>query len=165
MNPPHIFAARIAQINTGVVTHIVPIPPEIGEEYVEEGARRVIALLNGAEVRRYLFQTKDGEYAIMVGKSVIRDLQLPTEEPMIVELCPDPDPDRVELCPELVAVLELDESASERFYGMTPGKQRSFALHVCGGKRPATRERRALELARKLRTFTLYSDGGPGEDE
>ena len=163
MNPPHIFAARIAQIDTGVMTTIVPIPPEIGEEYVEEGARRVIALLNGAKVRRYLFQTKDGEYAIMVGKSVIRDLGLPTDEPMIVELSPDPDPDSVELCPELVAALDLDQPASERFYAMTPGKQRSFALHVCGGKRPATRERRALELARKLRTHMLYSDVGPGE--
>ncbi len=164
MNPPHIFAARIAQIDTGIVSHIVPIPPEIGEEYVEAGARRVIALLNGAEVRRYLFQTKDGEHAIMVGKSVIRDLGLPTEEPLIVELRPDPDPDRVDLCPELVAALALDEPASERFYGLSPGRQRSFALHVCGGKRSATREKRALEVARKLRTYTLYDDLRPGEN-
>ncbi|MFT4603581.1 MAG: hypothetical protein ACI9W4_000296 [Rhodothermales bacterium] len=99
MNPPHVFAARIARMDSGLVAHIVPIPPEIGEEYVAAGTRRVIALLNGSEIRRYLFQTKDGEHAILIGK------------------------------------------------------------------RSSTREKRALEVARKLRTYTLHDDLREKEEE
>ena len=155
---PHIFAARIARMESGVVTHYIPVPPEIAEDYIEADTRRLIATLNGNEIRRYLFQSANGEYGLVIGKSVIRDLGLPMIEPIMVELRADPDPDRVELCEELEVALEQDDAAGERFYNMTPGKQRGLALHVCRAKRTSTRVRRALDVCEKLRTHTLYGD-------
>lgn len=131
--------------------HVVLVPPEIAEVYVAAGTRRVVALLNGQPVRRYLFRSADGEYGIIVGKSVIREYELSTEAPLIAEMWADPDPDRVDLCEELAVALKVDSEAGDRFYSMSPGKQRSLALYVCSAKRPATRERRAVETVRRLR--------------
>ncbi|MEO0973902.1 MAG: YdeI/OmpD-associated family protein, partial [Pseudomonadota bacterium] len=63
---------------------------------------------------------------------------------------------------EPFAVLAEDEEAATRFETFTPGKQRSLAHHVTSAKRTETRERRAYELARKIRTYTLHGDTPPG---
>ncbi|MEM8488954.1 MAG: YdeI/OmpD-associated family protein, partial [Bacteroidota bacterium] len=70
----------------------------------------------------------------------------------------DPDPDHVELGEELEEVLAMDEEAAARFYSFTPGKRRGLAHHVNSAKREATRIKRALEIAHKVRTYTLYDD-------
>ncbi|NNE69324.1 MAG: DUF1905 domain-containing protein [Rhodothermales bacterium] len=156
-----VFATRVTLMDSAVVATMLLVPPEIAEKYVAAGTRRVEILVNEQTVRRYLFQSRDGEFGIVVGKSVLKDLGISTEEPVIVEMWPDPDPDRIELCEELVAVLDLDPEAAERFYGFTPGRQRSMAVHICGAKQSATRERRALDIAHKLRTYTLHGDRPP----
>ena len=155
---PDIFASSVVRMDSGVVTHIVTVPPEIAERYVEAGERRVIVLLNGHEVRRYLFQSANGEFGVIVGRSLLRDIGVALNEPVIVEMTPDPEPDRVDICDELVAALEQDEEAAERFYNWTPGKQRGLALYVAQAKRSETRVKRALEVTYKLRTYTLYGD-------
>jgi len=43
----------------------------------------------------------------------------------------------------LRALLDADASLARAFYALTPGRQRSFALHVGGAKQMKTRERRA----------------------
>ena len=62
---------------------------------------------------------------------------------------------------ELDAALAQDDEARERWASFTPGRQRSLAIYVAEAKRPASREKRALDLAHKLRTFTLYGDPPP----
>lgn len=153
-----MFASTIVQMGKEVTMQVVLVPPEIAEVYVAAGTRRVVALLNGEPVRRYLFRSADGEFGIIVGKSVIRDYKLPIDAPLIVEMWADPHPDRVDLCEEMVVALKVDSEAGDRFYSMSPGKQRSLALYVCSAKRPATRERRAVDIARRLRTYTLQGD-------
>lgn len=114
--------------------------------------------MNGNEYRRAITGRKDGERYVVVSKEMMKEIDVAFGDTVLVDLRPDPDPERVELCEELVGVLDQDEEAAERFYGMTPGIQRSFSLHVCGGKRSETRIKRALELAHKLRTNTLSGD-------
>ena len=66
--------------------------------------------------------------------------------------------------PELAAALAHDAEARERWDTFTPGRQRSLAVQVERARRPETRERRALDLARQIRTRTLPTDkaeGGP----
>lgn len=141
----------ICRMKSVVVTHMVPVPDPIAEVYLREGQRKVIATLNGAQVRRYLFQASDGQYGIVIGKSVIRELGLRLEEPTIVELRPDPHPDQVAMCRELVTVLEQDQDASDRFHALTTGRRRSLAFFVNTARRSATRIRRALALAHDLK--------------
>ena len=41
---------------------------------------------------------------------------------------------------------------------MTPGRQRGLAYYITSAKTTDTRLKRALEIAHKLRTHTLYGD-------
>ena len=155
----HSFAAPLFKLEKGFSKHhYVPIPMEIADELHKAGIRRVIVELNGREYRRAIMGRKDGERYVVVSKEMMKEIDVAFGDTALVNLRPDPDPDRVELCEELVGVLDQDEEAAERFYGMTPGRRRSFNLHVSSSKRSETRIKRALELAHKLRTNMLYGD-------
>lgn len=155
----HSFAAPLFKLEKGFARHhYVPIPMEIADELRDAGIRRVIVELNGREYRRAIMGRKDGERYVVVSKEMMREMGVGFGDTVLVDLRPDPDPDRVELCEELVGVLKQDEAAAERFYGMTPGRQRSFNLHVSSSKRSETRIKCALDVAYKLRTYTLYDD-------
>ena len=93
-----------------------------------------------------------------MGVALLKELGLQYGDEIEVELCPDPDPDFVDLGEEFTEVLELDEEAAERFYGFTVGKKRGLAHYVNSAKRSETRIKRALEIAHKLKTYTLYGD-------
>ena len=105
-------------------------PEAIARMLREAGIRRVIVELNGREYRRAIMGRKDGERYVVVSKEMMREMGAAFGDTVLVDLWPDPDPDRVDFCEELVGVLDQDEEAAERFYGMTPGRQRSFSLHV-----------------------------------
>ena len=155
----HSFAAPLFKLEKGFARHhYVPIPMDIADELRDAGIRRVIVELNGREYRRAIMGRKDGERYVVVSKEMMREIEAAYGDTVLVDLRPDPDPDRVELCEELVATLDQDKKAGERFYGKTPGMQRSLNLYVSGAKRTETRIKRALELAHKLRTNTLYGD-------
>lgn len=155
----HSFAAPLFKLEKGFSKHhYVPIPMEIADELRDAGIRRVIVELNGHEYRRAIMGRKDGERYVVVSKEMMKEIEVAFGDTVLVDLCPDPEPDRVELCEELVVALDQDKEAGKRFYGMTPGMQRSLNLYVTGAKRTETRIKRALELAHKLRTNTLYGD-------
>lgn len=138
--------------------HFLPVPPEIAEELVDAGTRRVIADLNGTEVRRYLFSHADGEWAIIVGLPKLREAGISPGDMVIVGLRPDPDPDHVEICEEFRVALEQDPEARDRFESFTTGKQRSLVHYINSAKRSSTRVRRSLQMCEKIRTRTLHSD-------
>jgi uncharacterized protein YdeI (YjbR/CyaY-like superfamily) len=59
--------------------------------------------------------------------------------------------DDLELPEELVELLDSDPSLSEAFFGLTLGRQRSFAIHVGGAKQSESRARRAEKCVPKIR--------------
>lgn len=141
--------------------HYVPLPDDVAAALREAGVRRVVGTLNEHPFSRALHGWGSGPVHLMLGRGVLREAGLAYGDPVIVSLKPDPRPDDPDLPDELVAALQADHEAGKRFYGMTPGRQRSLAHYVHTAKRPATRERRALELAHKLRTYTLHGDTPP----
>ena len=90
--------------------------------------------MNGNEYRRAITGRKDAERYVLVSKEMMRQMGVAFGDTVLVDLRPDPDPDRVDFWEELVGVLEQDEEAAERFYGMTPGMQRSLNLYVSAPK-------------------------------
>jgi len=68
------------------------------------------------------------------------------------------DANILELPEELEVVLSHDEDFKARFDTFTVGKQRSLAYYVKSAKSVDTRIKRALELAFKVKTNSLYSD-------
>ena len=125
------------------------------------GSRRVIITLNGKTYRRAIQNRKDGEFFILFGIQIMKELGIVLGDELMISLDPDPDPDFVELGEEFTEVLELDEEAAARFFSFTPGKQRGLATYVNNAKREETRIKRALEIAHKLKTYTLYGDKKP----
>lgn len=138
--------------------HYAPLPLDISDAFEAVGVRRVIVNLNGLEARRAIMGRKDGERHILFGIPFLREAKVKEGDMAPLEIRTDPDPNMIDMGEEFTEVLEMDEEAAARFYGMTPGKQRSLAYYVTSAKREETRIKRALELAHKLKTYTLYGD-------
>jgi hypothetical protein len=152
------FHAPVLRLEEGLINHCLPVPDDAAAELLAGGSRRVLATLNGVTFRRAIIGRADGSHMLVVGEPLLREIGVRLGDMVEVRLEADPDPDRVDLCEEFLAVLEQDPEAAARFDGMTPGMQRSLALYVNTAKREETRIRRSLELARKLRTRTLHGD-------
>ena len=164
---PHLFAAEIDRLDDGFRYPCVRVPAAAADALDAAGVKRVVGAVNGHPFRRALQRRAGGERLLVFGQDYLRTCGATFGDVVTVELGPDPAPDRLDLGEAFEAVLAGDAAAAERFYALTPGRQRSLAYYVTSAKRPETREARALDLARKLRTHTLYGDLGRnrGEDD
>ncbi len=151
-------APLLKSINGFLKQHYAPVPTEIAEAVVKTGSRRVIVVINGKTLRRAVQNSKQGEFFILLGQMYLKEIGVVFGDELTISLKPDPDPDFIDLGEEFTEVLEMDEAAAARFFSFTPGKQRGLATHVNGAKREETRIKRALEIAHKLKTYTLYGD-------
>ena len=158
------FAAPVLRSASWPGYHTLPVPAEVAAALVASGTRRVVAVLNGHPVRRAL-TSLDGGTVLLLGRDTLRAVGVQEGDTVFADLSPDPEPDRVDLGAEFEAVLEGDAEAAARFFAFTPGRQRSMATHVTSAKRPETRLKRALDLAHKLRTHTLYGDPPAADPE
>lgn len=152
------FVAPVLQQDEGLRFHYLPLPDDVVGAFDRAGVRRVVAVLNGTPFRRAIMRTDEHGPHLVTGQIILREIGARLGEPVMIELSPDPEPDLVEVPEELEVALDQDEEAAERFYAFSPGKQRSLALYVSQAKRVETRVKRAVELAYKLRTRTLYGD-------
>jgi hypothetical protein len=160
----HAFAAPVLRQGDGLRMHILPLPAEVDADLRARGVLRVVCALNGVEVRRGVLSRAEGGRFLAVGQTVLRDIRARHGDWVEVVLRPDPDPSGIDLGDAFAAVLDDDPEAAARFFGMTPGRQRSLAYYATSAKRPETRLKRALELAEKLRTHTLYGDTRTPDD-
>ena len=162
--PPYDFISPLLKSRAGFLQqHYAPVPAEIAEEVIAAGNRRVLVTVNGKTVSRAIKNSKDGEYFVLFGLSLMKEIGVEMGDELALSLEADPDPDYVDLGEEFAEVLELDEEAAARFYSFTVGRRRGLALHVNSAKREETRIKRALEIAHKLKTYTLYGDSKPEE--
>ena len=153
------FPAPVLRMDaTSMPYHYLPVPPDIAEDVIAGGERRVIIHVNGVELRRYLFQNKQGEHAVIVSLAALRDMGLARGDMAHVDMQVDPEPDRIDLCEEFRIAMDQDAEAAERFEGLTVGQRRGLAGYIASGKREETRIRRSLAICRKLRTHSLYGD-------
>jgi uncharacterized protein YdeI (YjbR/CyaY-like superfamily) len=52
---------------------------------------------------------------------------------------------------ELQSALDADPGLAQAFLALTPGRQRSYLIHISGATRPATREKRVLDCIPSIR--------------
>ena len=151
----HVFAGPVLRETGGMGMHYVPLPAQVDAALA--GAKAVAGTLNDVPFRRAVHGRKDGAPRLRFGKAVLRQAGLALGETAFVEL-EAADPNIVRVPAELAAALGQDREAWERWDTFTPGRQRSLAMQVERAKRAETRERRALDLARQIRTRTLPTD-------
>lgn len=160
---PATFRAEVVRLHDDAFRmHALGVPTPVAEAVLTRSTRRVMVTLAGDTLRRAL-QTRitdegDRAHFLLLSADLMRTFALREGAIVSIVLDVDPEPDRLDLPAELVAALDLDPEAADRFYGFTPGRQRSMAHYVASAKRAETKEKRALELATKLRTYTLYGD-------
>lgn len=157
MPETYSFVAPVLVHETGMRQHYLPLPADVDAALRAQKVRRVVATLNGHTVRRGIQSRKASGRHLALSRDLLRQLEVAYGDLVEVEMHADPDPDHVDLG-ELAAALEADPEAKARFDTFTPGRQRGLAHYVTSAKRPGTRESRAEEIARKLRTYTLYGD-------
>ncbi|QDV44064.1 hypothetical protein Enr13x_39250 [Stieleria neptunia] len=56
----------------------------------------------------------------------------------------------IELPPELLEALDSDPDLAEAFYGLTPGRQKSYVINLSSAKKPATRISRISKFRDKI---------------
>lgn len=156
MTDRHTFAAPVLRRDDGLRMHYVLLPVEVDAALGD--ARIVVGTLGGVPFRRAVHGRGDGEPHLLFGQKALAEAGLAYGATAELELEPAPDPEAVHLPGELAVALDLDPEAAARFAAFSPGRQRSLGVYVDQAKRPATREKRALELAHKIRTHTLYGD-------
>lgn len=149
------FTARVIRLEEGMRFHALVIPDDIADAYEAAGITRVIARLNGTESRRAIQRKRDGRRLLVLGRDALKEVGDPVE----VRLRPDANPDEIDLGEEFAEVLAQDEEARARWETFTVGRRRSLAYYVTSAKRSDTRLKRALELAERIRTNTLFGDG------
>jgi len=137
--------------------HMIPVPDEVAEELLESGTKRIVVRIGDQTSRRAL-QGKEGERCIVIGKAALSEFGLSYGDKTEVEVWPDAQPHKIDICEEFREALAQDDAARARWETFPEGKQRSLAYHVNSAKQEATRIRRALEVTEKIRTHTLHRD-------
>ncbi|MCP5539053.1 MAG: DUF1905 domain-containing protein [Akkermansiaceae bacterium] len=162
---PRAFTSRVERLDDGMRFHVIPVPDPVAEAFREAGHRRAIVEIGGHAFNRAILNSATAGWHLVLGQAELKAAGVGLGDPVAVRLTPDPEPDRVEVSEEFRAVLEQDPGAAARWHGMTPGRQRSLAVHLNGAKSSRARLRRALDIAEKLRTHTLHGDRPPGRPE
>jgi hypothetical protein len=155
MNKSYRFQGILKILNSNPSYTMVSIPSEIISELPESGRLRTLGKMNGAEFSLAIQGRKNGNGFFMVGSALRRAAKITTGDPVEIEFSLT-DPDFLELPEELKEVMEQDEEAGKIFFGMTVGMQRSLAHYVSSVKNTDSRIKRAMELAYKMKTETLY---------
>lgn len=152
------FDSTVYRLDGAMQPHGIPVPDEVAERLRAEGVRRLVVRINGYELKRGLQGGSENGSYLVVGLDLLKAAGVTLGDAVSVEVAPDPEPERIELCDELLIVLEQDEGARVRWDSLTLGKQRGLAYHVGSAKREETRIKRALDIGFKLKTNTLHGD-------
>ncbi len=155
MNKTYRFKGILKILDSNPSYTMVSIPSEIISELPESGRLRTIGKMNAADFSLAIQGRKNGNGFFMVGSALRKAAKITNGDYVDVEFNLT-DLDYLELPEELKEVMEQDEEAGKIFFGMTIGMQRSLAHYVSSVKNTDSRIKRAMELAYKMKTETLY---------
>ena len=147
---PHRFVAPILfdpAVADGYMKHYVALPAAVDAALGD--AKRFVGALDDVAWRRTLHRRADGR-CLKFGLSWLKDAGFAAGDLVEVTISVDPDPDRVDLPPELEAAFEAAPDARWAFIQLTPGKQRTLIYPVLRAKKPETKARRAAALVAQL---------------
>ncbi|SNC75999.1 protein of unknown function [Hymenobacter gelipurpurascens] len=130
-------------------TQIVVVPPLVLEALGGKGTKRIIGTLNGHPIRLGLLPQTGGRY-LMINKDLCQAAGVRVGQSVALTLAPDPEPDRVDLPPELAEALEAWPEAEAQFESLSGSMRRAVAQHISTARQAETRARRAVEITEKL---------------
>lgn len=156
----HHFTALLERLPDGLKAYYVQFPGSVEEEFGTRGSVRVKAHFNGVPADRALIPRGDGTHYLLVNPEHRRLAHLTLGSPVRVELTRDERPyDDFDIPEELAAALDLEPGALAAFERLKVGVRRGMALWVSQGKRPETRDKRALDLLGRIQSREFMFGG------
>lgn len=136
----------------GYMKHYVPIPDAIAAQLDADNVTHVEGTLDDVAFRRALHAREaDVEMCLKFGMTWLKQADLAVGDPVTVILRQDPDPDRVDIPPELAVALAEDEDIAQFWETLAPSKRKTFVYGIERGKRAETRVRRAQKVVDDVR--------------
>lgn len=152
------FTARLVRLDQGMPYHALPVPDDIAAAWKQAKVRRLVGTLNGHPAKRALMSHAGGGGFFIIGRDLMKAAGLGLKTPVAAAFRPDPAPGKLDVPPEFAAVLNQDTAARARWDTFTVGRRRSLLIYITTAKTEPTRIKRSLDLARMVRTHTLYGD-------
>ena len=160
---PLQFTTEVEYTGRNFAGPIILLPHHESEAFIKEHGKRII--LRGPDakpVHRALQLRKDGYALVMVNQQILKSWGYQPGEMVEVSIEKDESEFGMAFPEEFQVVLEQDPEANEAFRARKPGKQRGILHHIDSGKTEETRIKRALEMAERLKTNSLYGEENYG---
>lgn len=152
------FTSRVVMVDQGMRYHALPVPRDIVAAWKKAKVRRLVGTINGQPVKRALMSQAGGGGFFIVSRDLMKAAGISGRQPVTLDFKPDPAPAQLDVPEEFAVTLNQDPAARERWETFTLGRRRSLLVYITGAKTETTRIKRSLELARMIRTHTLYGD-------
>ncbi|MGB3181113.1 MAG: YdeI/OmpD-associated family protein [Cyclobacteriaceae bacterium] len=134
-----------------VYGHHLPVPPEALNDLADLKDNRVLCTINGKEtLHAALIPDGKGAFYILINKDVRNKLGLSQGQEVSISLRTDDSRYGMDMPEELGVLLDQEQTGSELFHKLTPGKQRSLIHWVGTVKHPDKRLKRANVMIRHL---------------
>lgn len=128
---PIRFSATLGKLSETSGWHFLPVSKTVADRFGFTGnSRRVVCTLNGAETFQCGLMPMDGDYFIMVNKSIRQKLGIEPGHIVKVELAKDESKYGLPMPEEFREILDQDPEGDRLFHALTPGKQRNILYYV-----------------------------------
>ena len=161
---PHMkaitFSGPLERSDKGYLnTHIIRCPFDVEAAFGSKGTVRVFVTINGHRMDRALIPDGDGGHHIIFGGEHRKLAGMRPGGTYQLSIVRNENPLDMVIPEELRAALDADEAAAAQWAKLKPGNHRNIVYWVGSAKRPETREKRAIEMIRRLTTpGTLFGN-------
>lgn len=159
---PIIFTGPLERSDKGFLnTHIIRCPFDVEAIFGTKASVRVFVTINNHRMDRALMPDGDGGHYIIFGGEHRKLAGMIVRGTYHLSIIRNEAPLDIALPEEFSAALEMDEYAFARWSKLTPGMHRNIAYWIGSAKRPETREKRVVEMLRRLTTPGTLFGGKP----
>jgi uncharacterized protein YdeI (YjbR/CyaY-like superfamily) len=136
---------------TGLRWVIARVPFEAAKAWPVRNGRRVLGEINGFAFRTSLFpSSRDGGHVLVVNKAMQKGARAKAGDTVQIRLEPDMEERGATVPAELAKALKGDRPLRKWFDQLSPSMRRDVGRWVGEAKSPATREKRAEQMAERL---------------
>lgn len=131
--------------------HYLEIPDSIAETIISGGNKRLLIKIGDYQIHSALIKSKNGFFMVTIGAVHLKKLKLKENDSFEAMISHDDSEFQFEFPKKLEEVLKLDPEASEIFFSLSKGNQRSLIYLIVQVKSTDKRIERALKMAEALK--------------
>ncbi|MEO0895004.1 MAG: DUF1905 domain-containing protein [Bacteroidota bacterium] len=143
---------KVELVKGGGGYHYIILPEELAQPLYERKVKRVLCRINDQlNVHSALTRSKTRGFSIMLGKRILKQLDVEAGDLLEVEISEDHSPNQFEESVVLKEVLSTDWEAQEIWDKLSPGRKRSLTYLIIQVKSVDKKIERALKIAENIK--------------